>query len=198
MKLPIITRNAHEAKINELQSELNRLKSPMFPDHQNQEIEYLFTCKKGHRYGHYPSPWDMPGVRGLRLRRALELAAYNLDNNIVGDFFKQFFDDFNAGEIGKVAHGMHKMQKRMELPSGPDVVLQLAALFYIREDENPEAVDDMILNEKITDWENDEKALSFFLSQSYRQILGFGDISEESLMQSLGQIQSELKSLMPD
>jgi hypothetical protein len=129
------------------------------------KTELAFWDSNGKRYYRFLNDTDIPILRMGKLQRIL--LEYNLrmdtkDLNTFLDAMQEALDKIvNESQKGKlknlawIGHLVEEMRRRKEFIIEPDLLMELAAILYIREDENPAVIDDSLQMEKIEQFKKD-------------------------------------------
>lgn len=118
-------------------------------------LDMTFTDMEGMNYYRFPdfmafplerharraqiTQWMASGLTNTELKSLIEIAETELENLVAG----------KKGALSKVGAVLNQIKMREELVLHHELIYQYIAVHYIREDENPYTVDDMIMDAKI-------------------------------------------------
>lgn len=128
--------------------------------HGFDRMEKCFVDSNGMQYFKYKEDFDTPLERVRQFERILnELKAGISDENL-----KTFLDEMekclNGGkktEIAKIGFLVTEMKNRRDLVLHPDLMFDLVATLYIREDEEPAEINKTIHSQKIEQFKKDSR-----------------------------------------
>ena len=147
------------------------------------KLEWMFIDSKGRRYYKFIDDMDIPIVRKGQLQKLV----MELSNCISGNELIRFLDAMdnmlNPPEadvqikinIGRLNVLVSEMKMRKEVLIHPDIMMEIVAAHYIREDENPGDWDEELHREKVKQFEIDSKGglYDFFYKASLPELIPF-------------------------
>ena len=163
----------------------NRQSKPI----EKYKLDWCFIDSNGKRYYKFIDDMEMPVERYGQIQRLL----VELSNCISGPELTMFLSKImehldpggEAGEhkkvrIGEALHLVREMQLREELLLHPDIMMELIAANFIREDENPAKWDEELHQEKIVQFKKDSQTglYDFFHNAGLRELTPFAGLSE--------------------
>lgn len=154
-------------------------------------LEQQFIDSKGRKYYRYHDIFNCSLERKEQLTVKLtELNARSSVQDLDQMFLlikKSIDDGFKgsdyAGCISKIAHVCEEWRvRREEIQIYSPAFIDIAALYYVREDEDVEGFDIEIHNQKVKQFKEDYEGIKeFFFTQELNQLLGLQEITPEQL-----------------
>lgn len=116
---------------------------------------------------------------------------------ITKEAIKKALNNGNSPDYAMIGFVVKEWELRQSTLIHTDIVLDITALFYIREDEDPSVFDLEIHNKKVEQFKKDYHThLSvFFCNPDLNKLLGFSNISDDELMQVLTEGELKVKAL---
>ena len=134
---------------------------------------------------------------GFKLQEFTKEAELGVSKDLLNTFMEEAKKRFNNGEITKGFQLFENLQERLEVPGDSELLLKIASVHYIREDEDWRVYDAKVATEKIAYWKSEPKVLAFFLTMSFKEIYNYGKQSEEAIQKYLREAAEELSKLAP-
>lgn len=196
----IVSKRKYKAAIDalkETREELEKLRGGVIPKPPGGETEVVFIDKQGRKHYRYVDPTTMPSKRGIHSQLLNRMVNLNLTPDLNEAFAKEIEAMLDAGKVGRGLELLYKMVDRAKLPTETEILLKIAAIHYLREDEDPMDFDEGFAQAKIQDWKKDKETIDFFLQMQYREIWDCGKLSNEQILDSLKKAQEELDLMKP-
>lgn len=133
-----------------------------------EKMVHVFTDSKGKRYFAYENDFDIPHLRVREIEICLMRISAGLSGSEIKLFIEAMKKALNGGkkpDNAMIGHLVMEMERREEMIMHPDLMLDLVAYKYVREDENPIKVNGSIHQEKVDQFRKDsmEGLKDFFL-----------------------------------
>lgn len=157
-----------------------------------EKLSFIFRDSDGKDYFKYTNDFEIPILRKGELERALLEIESGLSASELGRILKAMKDalsetkgDRFVPNIAKIGFLIEEMENRKEMLVHPELLFEVAAILYIREDEDPAIVDRQILSEKIVQLKKDSRdgLYDFFYSRGLSTYIPFLEKSEEEFME---------------
>ena len=121
-------------------------------------LEYIFIDSNGFRYYKFTKDDDIPILRKGRLEQYLKelqlgLSSDNLESIL--SYMEKALDGGNKPSIAKIGHAIEEIRNRRQILLHPEIMFNMVASLYIREDENPARVDEEIHEDKVNQFKKD-------------------------------------------
>lgn len=181
------------------------------------QLEMTFTDMEGINYYRFPdfmafplerharraqiTQWMASGLTNDELEKLIGIAETELENLVAG----------KKGSLSKVGAVLNQIKMRKELVLHHELVYQYIAVHYIRDDENPYQVDDMVMDAKIESFKRmvaGGRLLDFFQlkelnrinetiglsSDEFQELWNASIVEQKILLQKIKFLISKLKS----
>lgn len=167
-------------------------------------LEPVYTDSAGKRYYKYPKSMAMPIERYGAMFRFLEFLQKGLspeEDNTIDDAILQVYSDSGIADPtagAKVVSLVMERKKRKELCFHTEVFYNILAIQWIREDENPDVVDNEIQMQKVDQMRQDAKSGKngfFFQVPELKEQLKSLGISEQDVMKLIDKSEVEILAL---
>jgi hypothetical protein len=165
-----------------------------------------FFDSEGRKYYSYDNDLDIPIPRLAVLQKTL----MELKRAMTEDELEKFITYIEAaldealkpkkgsvGVLARIGHITGEMRLRHEELIHEELLIKLAAVVYIREDENPGTCDEDILNQKVRQFIKDTASgglYGFFMQDGLKRYLPFVDMSIDEWENYLTSSQSRMKA----
>lgn len=123
-------------------------------------MEKIFVDSNGVQYYTFKDRFDVPLLRFQEMEKRVMQLSSNLTEKNVDLFCDAMEKALNKGknsDIAMIGHLVHEIRERKEILLNEEIMFALVANWYIRDDENPAVVDEVILKEKIEQFKKDSK-----------------------------------------
>lgn len=177
-----------QKRLNEIAFQSLKPKPKSFSD-----LQYEFIDSEGRKYYKYHDIFNCSLERKEQLTIKLtELNArasvedldqmFLLIKKSIDDGFKG--SDY-AGCVSRIAHVCEEWKiRREEIQIYSPAFIDVAALYYVRDDEQPDGFDVEIHNQKVLQFKKDYEGIKeFFFTQKLNQLLGLQEITPQELKQ---------------
>lgn len=134
------------------------------------QLEYAFIDSEGKKYYVFPDNTAMPMSRFQKLSGFYTLLANGVSKSWMDEWLEEMdkllteglTQGKNAAQLGAM---IAEMKQRMEMVLSYDLIMEILAVQFIREDEDPEAFSEAIHREKTNTFLSEEGLPSFFLQR---------------------------------
>jgi hypothetical protein len=155
----------------------------LFRKNKVDSIKKLILTKNGHRWYEYTRPTQLPIRRALSAEIAAKQAKMNITRETLIESIDKMVGYANKGNIVDLFTLLTEIQRRMTFCCEEATMVELASVYFLLDDENPELVEDFYKRKKLEIWKNDSELKYFFLqsllklTQNFTTSLAF-DIRE--------------------
>ena len=178
-----------------LKSEIARLKAFHLPEQLEPKLIHIHTDPQGKKYYKYQNPAEADYPRSVVAQIALREADRRLTREGIIKYLDQVDHHFNKGAIREAAGVLTVIREQANSDAEIEGLWKLAAVWFIRDDEDPKTYDAKIAAEKIAYWKSDPRLEAFFLPAAYRLIWDCGDTSDERIHEHLKAIQADISRI---
>lgn len=160
-------------------------------------MSQVFIDSNGQRYYKHDNDMDIPMARLAELQVLMMELGRCLTHDELTSFLnymdqalqetvrppKADKDRKPVNGLSRIGHAITEMRFRKDKLIHEDILYALAAVLYIREDEDPAVIDNEIAKAKIEQFKKDAAGglHAFFMQSGLRRYLPFSDMSEEEL-----------------
>jgi hypothetical protein len=130
---------------------------------KNKNLLFVYRDKAGVNYYTWSDPYKVPAIRAISGERASRYSDMYMNRKTLKLLIAEMKKAGNQNDWAKVFHIIIEMENRMEFLAEESTLLELASVYYIRQDEDPDKPSDSLLEEKIIAWKKDDGARSFFV-----------------------------------
>lgn len=152
------------------------------PDCPAQEI---YTDIEGGKWYAFTNPVIMPAMRTISAEAAGKAADLCMTPELFAKMIQEAKEYASQGSIVEAFAVLDKMQRRTEWAAEEATLLNLSAVYFLREGEDPEVPSEYYTKEKHRIWSIDGKCRAFFLIAAFRLTNKYGEISERDILQYL-------------
>lgn len=138
------------------------------------KLKFTFVDSEGRRYFQYMSDFDL----SIKRKGALEMKVKELTMGLDRDELTGIVDAMDAAlkakdgrgnmtpNIARIGYFIEEIRNRKENLWHPGILMEMAALMNIREDEDPAIIDEDIQSQKVAQFEKDSETglYDFFLT----------------------------------
>ena len=123
-------------------------------------LEMKFIDSNGKKYYSFSKDDDIAILRKGRLELHLKelqmgLSSDNLD--AILDYMEKALNKGQSPDIAKIGHAIIEIRNRKQTLIHPEILFNLVATLYIREDENPGLIDEEIHDQKVQQFKKDSQ-----------------------------------------
>lgn len=125
-----------------------------------ENMKKVFVDSNGKQYYCPENDFDIPHMRTREIETRLMQISSGLSNTELEKFFDAMEKALGGGkkpDIAMIGFLIKEMRLRKEILLHPDLMFDLVALRYIREDEDPTVIDGDIHKEKVAQFQKDSK-----------------------------------------
>jgi hypothetical protein len=159
---------------------------------KNYSLKHVYTDSTGKRWYTYENITQIPYGRGIAAEVATRYLSMNITRDDLTKLITEIKNECNAGNIVKAFKYISEIETRLALCAEEKTLLDLATVYFLSEDEDPEAYDIPFQRKKIELWNKDQQAKAFFLSSVYSSINSSGELSGINIMNYLTETQQDL------
>ena len=143
-----------------------------------ENMKVQFVDSEGRKYFSPDKDLDLPHVRTQEIQRRLMGVKFGLDDSYVEDFITAVKAALNNGkrpDVAVIGHLINELEARSKIWLHPDVMFDMVAFKYIREDEDPAVIDKNIHIQKVEQFRKDSKEglYDFFYKARLTDVLPF-------------------------
>lgn len=143
-----------------------------------ENMKVQFVDSEGRRYYSPEKELDLPHQRTKEIQRRLMRIKFGLNDDDLELFIKAMKAALNNGkkpDVAMVGHLVNELEARSNIWMHPDMMFDMVAFKYIREDEDPAIIDKNIHSQKIEQFHKDsrEGLYDFFYSTKLTEVLPF-------------------------
>jgi hypothetical protein len=141
-------------------------------------MKVQFVDSEGRRYFSPEKELDLPHQRTKEIQRRLMRIKFGLDDEYLELFITTAKAALNNGkkpDVAMVGHLINELESRAKIWMHPDMMFDMVAFKYIREDEDPAVIDLNIHAQKIEQFHKDSKEglYDFFYNAKLTEVLPF-------------------------
>lgn len=143
-----------------------------------ENMKVQFVDSEGRRYFSPDKDLDLPHIRTQEIQRRLMRTKFGLDDEYIDDFIKAVKGALNNGkkpDVAMIGHLINELEARSQIWLHPDMMFDMVAFKYIREDETPAVIDKNIHDQKVAQFAKDSKEglYDFFYKAKLTDVLPF-------------------------
>lgn len=153
----------------------------------------IYTDKNGIEWLTFESWLEVPAKRVIPADLAVRRASMGLNADRLIEAFREIKDDLNKGDIVAGYAKFDQLEKRIHDIPDESLLQELACVFVLHPDENPEEYHPSMQRIKLKLWQEDEDARFFFIHLAVKYITNLSDISDEYI-RSLILLRSSMES----
>lgn len=171
-----------------------------------EKLQFAFVDSNGKRYYRYSDDLDMPIVR----KGYFEKCFMEFDAAISDKELKLIIHAMQAAihrkdkqgrmnpDIAMIGHLITEMENRNGQLIHPEIMFDMVATLYIREDENPGTVDQEIHNQKVIQFKQDSQGglYDFFYQSGLERYIPFSALSARDLEAILTLSERKVKAMI--
>lgn len=163
-----------------------------------ESLEFCFKDEQGRSYYQFAADFDVFIMRkGYWEERLIEMDA-GLSSKELNAIFEACMQALNEKkpDYALVAHLIYEMKNRHEWLVHHEIMYDLLAACYIREDEDPRVIDGEVHRDKVRYFMNTPSLSFFFENRTFNELLPFLKNTEDSLQTLLKRSEMESMALM--
>ena len=160
-------------------------------------LQYVFTDSLGANYYQFVDPDSMSVERRFKLEEYLQMLSYRLSKDELQKFVDSILACADKKDINTIVFLTKELEARQKELMHPSLIFDVAAIQYIREDENEKVFDIAIHEQKVKQFEADAGGSlhDFFFHQSLRDYLPGLPLSSQDTMEYLGKMKLKYKQM---
>lgn len=153
---------------------------------KNPNLIAVYKDAKGNNWYSHNNVMDISPARGISAARADRFASLKIDETNMKALLNAAIDGINKDQnLVQAVSILHEIKFRLEFLCEENSLLDLAAIYYFLEDEDPALPSEHHNKLKREIWKDDDACRSFFLHMSLGLTKAFGTTSEEDLLKFL-------------
>lgn len=145
-------------------------------------------------YCHH-NPLEISPIRGVAAERASRFVNMMITEKNLRDLIKEIKTEAGKGDLVKAFSIVQEIEYRLDFICEENSVLELACIYYMLQDENPETFNSAFTEKKMKIFNENEKAKNFFLLIGLSLTEQFSKLPEEDLSTSLQKKMEYLKEM---
>lgn len=159
----------------------------MIDNSKNTSLKKVYTDAMGNDWYCLNNILDLSPSRGLSAARADRYASLKISEPELKALLDKAIEGLNntAPDIVQAISILHELKYRTEFLCEENSILDLCAIYYFLNDENPDFPSEHHNNLKREIWAKDEQCRGFFLHMGLAITKSFSNIAEEDLLKFL-------------
>ena len=167
------------------------------------QLEFLFK-QDGHSYYKFQDDKALPVIRMIELDALMELRSMGMSgqelDKIIEQMEKCVFEGMgNPKSVSQIAFLIHCIKERRSMILHRDIMLNMASLLIVRDDEDVTVVDQIIKKQKLEAFEKKAEggasAYDFFTNAALERLSLLENISKEEFLMLWEHNQIEMRKL---
>jgi hypothetical protein len=147
----------------------------------------LITDSNGIEWHTFESWLDVPAQRVIPADLAVRRSGYGLSAERLVKAFSEIKEDLNKGLIVDAYAKFDQLEKRVQDIPDESLLQELACVFILHPDENPDEYSPKMQRTKLELWANDEDTRFFFIQKAVNYITTLSGISDEFIRMRIQQ-----------
>jgi hypothetical protein len=147
----------------------------------------IYTDTNGIEWRTFESWLDIPAMRVMPADLAVRRASIGLNAERLVKAMQEIKDDLNKGLIVDAFAKFDQLEKRINDIPDEALLQELACVFILHPDENPDEYDTKMQRKKLELWQTDEDARFFFICKAVNYITTLSGISDEFIRMRIQQ-----------
>lgn len=165
-----------------------------------ENMEKVFIDSNGKAYYRPINDFDLPHERTKELEKKIMRLKAGLSEeemDLILDAMEKALNSGKKSELAVIGHCIIEIRKRKEILIHPDMMMDIAALRYIREDEDPSKIDAGIHKDKIAQFKKDSSGglYDFFYKAGFSQIIPYLSKLEKDWNEYMMESEIKIKAL---
>lgn len=157
----------------------------MVDNSKNTALQVIKTSKSGVKFYSFIDPLQIPPMRGLAVEQAKRFVDMNITERSLKELIRVFKTECGAGDIVKGMWVIQEIEFRLNFICEKSSLLDLACIYFMLEEENPEVPSDAINRKKHALFNEDPELAGFFLRLALSIVKKFSGKREEDLLNYL-------------
>lgn len=164
----------------------------------NPNLQKVYTDKSGNDYFKFINPSLMPASRLLMAMILTGDADRSMNKHNLKHLCSLIDERINSNDLSGAAKINGLIQASLDLYADEETLLQLAQVYYLMNDENPETYSERFQKEKRKIWDEDIDAKGFFLQQSFKYTKAFQEQPQLNVLEYLNKAKpiNQIKDLL--
>lgn len=155
---------------------------PINPNEQDPNLELAYTDKAGNKYFGFVDPEIAPKVRTTYCERAARYAEMYISETNFKKAAVSMREAYNKGDFAKLGSIVEEIEFSSHFLGEEESLLEIAAGFFIMNNEDPYEIHQKIVSQKIDIWSTDGKAKDFFLRKGMKLTTSYSQKSPEDVL----------------
>lgn len=148
-------------------------------------VEKVYQDADGNTWYGFTDPLVMPANRALVAEIKATWADMNMRKEDLKDYVNRMIELGKQGEIVKMFHILQTIANRLEWVGEEDTMLELAATYFVINDEPLIDVQQSYNELKLLRFKQDKACRAFFLRRAFVLTTGFSEFSEADILNYL-------------
>lgn len=176
---------------------VKRVHSLVYESIEKDTLAHCYIDKFGNNYYEFPNLENMSVIRYTSATEAVKYCEMNLTYETYLRFIESIKQALNQRpqDSAKIGSIVFEMENRAKFAGEKLTLLNLACVYFIREDENPIVFDSKVQIEKQKSWEEDDDAMAFFLQRAWELTNNYRKFLDIDIMNYLKEM--EMKGVNP-
>lgn len=172
------------------------------PNSQNPNLTVIYDSKAtGEKFYGFIDPLSIPTPRGLAAEKAKRFIDLKLTERSLKALIKEIKKEAGSGDIVKAFAWVQEIEFRLEMITEESSLLDLACIYTMLENEDPDHPTDAFNRKKHEIFAKDKDAKGFFLTIALSVVKRYSDKPEEDLFSYLEDSQAiaeRLRRILPE
>jgi len=169
---------------------------------KNPNLTVVYTSKAtGERIYGYIDPLAISTPRGLAAEKAKRFVDMKITERSLKGLIKEIKKEAGSGDIVKAFAWVQEIEFRLEMITEESSLLDLACIYFMLENEDPDAPSDAMNKKKHEIFSKDKEAKGFFLAIALSIVKRFSDKPEDDMLSYLEDSQviaERLRRILPE
>lgn len=165
-----------------------------------ENLEKAFIDSKGMAYYRYKNDFEIPIIRFKEIQQRIILLNSGLSDvslKLIASKMKEALNGGKKSDLAEIGFLIKEIERRANIWIDTDMLMEITALTYIREDESTTIIDWVLHKEKIIQFTKDSAGglYDFFYSTGLISLLPFAGTTEEEFQQFYKESELKMKAL---
>lgn len=148
----------------------------------NDKLTEVFKTKSGIKFFGFLDPLGIPAIRGVAAEKAKRFLDMNITERSMKDLIRVCKAEAGAGDIVRAFSVIQEIEYRLNFICEESSILDLACIYFMLQDEDPEVPSEAKNREKHKIFEEDPQTRAFFLRIGIALVKKFSEKREEDLI----------------
>lgn len=147
------------------------------------DVELIYEDKGGNKWYSYTNPMTIPAKRAIAAEVATRFAEMNLTKDSFIILVEEMKKNANEGKIVELFQLLAEIEFRLNFLGEEETLKELAACYFLLNDEDETEFSDVYRNKKLDIWKEDEECRYFFLAGAFRLTREYSEQSVEDILE---------------